>query len=187
MNLSESRGSIKIDANQVLHEVSPLLFGLFLEDINFACEGGLNANLVNNHSFDGLYINPQEALAALMAGASTVNPVHDRLRYWQISGGTLESAQNDPAAPKSWYGRIASSGQARLENLGHNGGLEQAWCFAGNDQDGHGHDCGQRWATAHDSRYAAPFSPLGGTAVADFRSHNCLRQACAYVRGHRHG
>lgn len=130
MNPSESRGSIKIDANQVLHEVSPLLFGLFLEDINFACEGGLNANLVNNHSFDGLYINPQEALAALMAGASTVNPVHDRLRYWQISGGTLESAQNDPAAPKSWYGRIASSGQARLENLGHNGGLEQADALA---------------------------------------------------------
>jgi alpha-N-arabinofuranosidase len=126
MNMSESRGSIKIDVNQVLHEVNPLLFGLFLEDINFACEGGLNANLVNNHSFDGLYLNPQEGLAALMGGAPTVTPVYDRLRYWHIRGGTLESVQNDPAAPKSWYGRIQSSGQARLENLGYNGGLEQS-------------------------------------------------------------
>ena len=28
--------------------VSPELYGIFLEDINYACDGGLNANLVNN-------------------------------------------------------------------------------------------------------------------------------------------
>lgn len=31
---------------------------------------------------------------------------------------------------RAGYGRIASSGQARLENLGHNGGLEQAGALA---------------------------------------------------------
>ena len=40
--------------NEATRGVSPTLFGLFLEDINFACDGGLNANLVNNHSFEGV-------------------------------------------------------------------------------------------------------------------------------------
>jgi alpha-L-arabinofuranosidase len=126
MHVPEPTVTIKADANQALHQVNPLLFGLFLEDINFACEGGLNANLVNNHSFDGVYLDPQAAFAALMGGGPPLTPVYDRLRYWQISGGTLESAQMEPAATKSWYGRVHSMGQARLENLGYNGGMERA-------------------------------------------------------------
>ena len=47
---------IKVDANNVVREVSDTLFGIFLEDINYACDGGLNANMVNNHSFDGIYM-----------------------------------------------------------------------------------------------------------------------------------
>ncbi len=126
MRVPQPTVAIKADANQALHPVNPLLFGLFLEDINFACEGGLNANLVNNHSFDGVYLDPQAAFAALMGGGPPLTPVSDPLRYWQISGGTLESSQVEPAAPKSRYGRVHSKGQARLENLGYNGGMEQA-------------------------------------------------------------
>ena len=125
MHVPGSTATIKADANQALHQVSPLLFGLFLEDINFACEGGLNANLVNNHSFDGVYLDPQAAFAALMAGAP-LSPVYDPLRNWQIHGGTLQSGQEDPAAPQSRYARVHSRGRARLENLGYNGGIEHA-------------------------------------------------------------
>jgi alpha-L-arabinofuranosidase len=117
--------TIRADATTALHDVSPLLFGIFLEDINFACEGGLNANLINNHSFDGVYLNPQDMMTLFTGGAPLV-PVYDRLRYWHTSEGTLESRQDDPASSKSWYGRVRSDGQTRLENLGYNGGIEHA-------------------------------------------------------------
>lgn len=122
MSMSESRVIIKADATTALHEVSLQLFGLFLEDINFACEGGLNANLVNNHSFDGVYLNPQVVASMFSSGDKAEASVYDRLRYWHISGGTLTSLHDDPASPKSWYGRVHSDRQARLENLGYNGG-----------------------------------------------------------------
>ena len=32
----------------------------FLEDIGFSVDGGLNANMVNNYSFDGVYLDRQE-------------------------------------------------------------------------------------------------------------------------------
>jgi len=46
---------LQVNPEKELHAVSDMLFGIFLEDINFTCDGGLNANLVNNHSFDGVY------------------------------------------------------------------------------------------------------------------------------------
>ena len=38
------------------HPVSDRLYGAFLEDINMSVDGGLNANVVNNYSFDGVYL-----------------------------------------------------------------------------------------------------------------------------------
>ncbi len=138
MSMSGSMFTITVDATKALHDVSPLLFGIFLEDINFACEGGLNANLVNNHSFDGVYLNPQDMMALFMGQGPPLTPAYDRLRYWHTSDGTLESRQDDPAAPNTWYGRLHSTGQARVENLGYNGGIEHAGepamsIVAGND------------------------------------------------------
>lgn len=129
--MSTTTFNITVDAGTALHEVSPMLFGLFLEDINFACEAGMNANLVNNHSFDGVYLPPTQNVIALFAsGGAGLEVVHDRLRYWHISDGVLTSAHEDPASPKSWYGRVQSNGQARLENRGYNGGIEHAGAYA---------------------------------------------------------
>lgn len=44
--------SLDIDASEQLHEISDLLFGIFFEDINFAADGGLYAELVQNRSFE---------------------------------------------------------------------------------------------------------------------------------------
>lgn len=49
--------SLNVISDRELHDVSNMLFGIFLEDINFACDGGLNANMVNNSSFDGIYLS----------------------------------------------------------------------------------------------------------------------------------
>ena len=43
---------LNIDKKQISHAVSPTLYGAFLEDISFAGDGGLVANLVNNGSFE---------------------------------------------------------------------------------------------------------------------------------------
>lgn len=40
------------DASKEIHEISDLLFGAFFEDINFAGDGGLYAEMVSNRSFE---------------------------------------------------------------------------------------------------------------------------------------
>ena len=47
---------IHLRAMPAAHKVSPLLYGIFLEDINFACDGGLCSNKIANHSFDGRFL-----------------------------------------------------------------------------------------------------------------------------------
>lgn len=44
--------AVKIDARRVGAPVSPLLHGIFFEDINYAADGGLYAELVQNRSFE---------------------------------------------------------------------------------------------------------------------------------------
>ncbi|WP_141841499.1 hypothetical protein [Humibacillus xanthopallidus] len=53
--------TVTVRAAEAHRPVSPLLFGLFYEDINLSGDGGLNANLVNNHSFEGVYVDPGTA------------------------------------------------------------------------------------------------------------------------------
>ncbi len=44
--------TIGINAAVRVHDISDLLFGIFLEDINFAADGGLYAEMVKNRSFE---------------------------------------------------------------------------------------------------------------------------------------
>ncbi|KPM49046.1 alpha-L-arabinofuranosidase [Jiulongibacter sediminis] len=41
-----------IDINNPIHEIQPTMYGIFFEDINFAADGGLYAELVKNRSFE---------------------------------------------------------------------------------------------------------------------------------------
>ena len=47
-----SKAVITVDGNAPGREVSDNMFGIFIEDINYACDGGLNANLIRNNSFE---------------------------------------------------------------------------------------------------------------------------------------
>ena len=53
---------LTVHPDAVLHEVSPTLYGIFIEDINCALDGGLYPELIKNRSFEneGLW-NPQHA------------------------------------------------------------------------------------------------------------------------------
>lgn len=44
--------ALNISSNDVGHKVSENLYGIFLEDISYACDGGLVSNMVNNNSFE---------------------------------------------------------------------------------------------------------------------------------------
>ncbi|MCM3634243.1 DUF1080 domain-containing protein [Paenibacillus camelliae] len=43
---------INVDADRPQHEISPTMFGLFYEDINYAADGGLYGELIHNRSFE---------------------------------------------------------------------------------------------------------------------------------------
>lgn len=92
------------------YAISNDLFGIFLEDINFACDGGLNANKVNNYSFDGAYRDMK-----------TNSEVFDYLRYWIVEYGQLISGFENPLSQNSRYGIIRSANKAVICNLGYNG------------------------------------------------------------------
>ena len=102
--------AVTVDAGRSLHRMSPNLYGIFFEDINFSADGGLNANMVNNFSFDGVYLDN-----------ASCRPVYDALRYWQHEGISLEAGKENPLSESSGYARIGCSGQGRLINLGYNG------------------------------------------------------------------
>lgn len=119
---------LEINANNEIREVSDTLFGIFLEDINFACDGGLNANMVNNHSFDAIYMDKKRVstVSMVMGITKKVMPKVDRLRYWKCSGGSIVSMHEDPVSDNSWYAKIRSDGKCQLENMGYNGGKKYA-------------------------------------------------------------
>ena len=48
----EATATLTVDASAEGVELSPLLYGVFFEDINFAADGGLYAELVQNRSFE---------------------------------------------------------------------------------------------------------------------------------------
>ncbi len=59
---SAGADTLAIDPDAVLHEVSPTLYGIFIEDINCAVDGGLYAELIRNRSFENENLwNPQHA------------------------------------------------------------------------------------------------------------------------------
>ena len=49
---SNSHYTLNVDAADEVHEISDLLYGIFIEDINFAADGGLYAELIQNRSFE---------------------------------------------------------------------------------------------------------------------------------------
>ena len=106
---------LRLRTGQATTPISQTLYGLFLEDINFGCDGGLNANLVNNHSFEGFYLTngtlpyapldlipdgARERFAAMAPEDLPLPPTTpagrrlDRLRHWSFDGGRLESSRS---------------------------------------------------------------------------------------------
>lgn len=96
-------------------EVSKHLYGLFFEDINQAADGGLNAEMVINNSFEFEYFAYDNFNAA-----SPVQLRKQKAAYWDISGAgphyISESGGIAPTNPS--YLVLCVGGIYRLENPG---------------------------------------------------------------------
>ena len=87
---------VAADAKQTA--ISDHLYGAFIEDISYACDGGLVSNLVNNDSFE-------------YASAPTTGWVADGLEL--TTEGNLPLNKNNPT-----YAKVTVNGKGSLTNLG---------------------------------------------------------------------
>lgn len=87
---------VAADAKQTA--ISDHLYGAFIEDISYACDGGLVSNLVNNDSFE-------------YASAPTTGWVADGLEL--TTEGDLPLNKNNPT-----YAKVTVDGKGSLTNLG---------------------------------------------------------------------
>ena len=98
---------LHIDAANGVHEISDLLFGVFFEDINFAADGGLYAEMVANRSFE---------FTSLAAGDQLYHyrPVGDALLEVRINAPDALNANNPN------YLKLTNPGEAEagVENTG---------------------------------------------------------------------
>ena len=99
---------LTVNVEEEIHDISDLLFGVFFEDINFAGDGGLYAEMVANRSFE---------FTTLAAG--------DQLYRWQTVGGAdAQVAVGDAAGGlnenNTNYLVLANAGEAPagIENTG---------------------------------------------------------------------
>lgn len=111
------------------YPVSCNLYGAFLEDINFTCDGGLNANKVVNASFDGLYYDK-----------ATGKALPDPLRFWKFEGTEGESIAAGQISPNSRFLSFYVKEAAGLCNLGYNGHDQYAGKAAMSIEEGHGYE-----------------------------------------------
>ena len=107
--------TLTVDANEVLHAVSPTLYGIFIEDINCAVDGGLYPELVKNRSFENENLwNPQHA--DHWEGWS--------VRKWENAKVTLENENGiHPNNPTYLHAALEADGYARILNQGFGGNL----------------------------------------------------------------
>lgn len=90
-----SENSLKLSINNVAKKITPNMVGLFFEDINFAADGGLYAEMIENRSFE-----------AIKSKGETRNYVlqEDNLYAWNSLNGksqNLEISTNMPLNPEN--------------------------------------------------------------------------------------
>jgi len=91
--------SIRVDLTAQGTPISPVLYGIFFEEINHAGDGGLYAELVRNRSFEDAQ-EPQGWLLVDESGSSRLaidtsqplNPQNPHYLRWEISEGTKRAS-----------------------------------------------------------------------------------------------
>ncbi|MBE5888392.1 MAG: hypothetical protein E7283_06090 [Lachnospiraceae bacterium] len=81
---------LNVDASNQLHNVSDLLMGIFIEDINFAADGGLYAEKIVNRSFEFTEIARDDQ----MYGWKTIGAIDAKVTVNDVKGALNENNTN---------------------------------------------------------------------------------------------
>ncbi len=108
-----SNFSLGINAAVKVHDISDLLYGIFIEDINFAADGGLYAEMVKNRSFEFTsYADGDEKHGWLDVGEVTAN-----VKKNDSDGGLNDNNRNYMVIENT------SDKEAGIENIGFLDGI----------------------------------------------------------------
>lgn len=99
--LSAQTNEMKVNVSKPGAQIQPAMYGIFIEDINFAADGGLYAELVKNRSFE-------------FPG--------NRLQGWSV-GGCLEVRDDGPFDRNPHYVRLAYPGHPQKKTAMENKGF----------------------------------------------------------------
>ena len=130
---NEPKDSITVNVAEKRAEIAPSMYGIFIEDINHGCDGGLVAEMIENKSFEDLempegYHAEGDVLYAPLqyhhikgTMVQTSHPwTSDPVPGWTLEGsGSMAMTKDDPcfeSAPNSL--RVSVDGQAVLSNDG---------------------------------------------------------------------
>ena len=100
-SLSAQTLQMKVNVNKPGAEIQPTMYGIFIEDINFAADGGLYAELVKNRSFE-------------FPG--------NRLQGWSV-GGRVELKDDGPFERNPHYLRLRYPGHPQKHTAIENNGF----------------------------------------------------------------
>ncbi len=104
--------SVTVALDQPGTKISPDLFGIFFEDINYAADGGLYAELVQNRSFEY---------------SAADRPGWNSLTAWQeVGNGTVEVRSDEPLHPNNPHYAVLTGADVGLKNVGFDGIALQA-------------------------------------------------------------
>ncbi|MBR3767782.1 MAG: hypothetical protein IKL10_06040 [Clostridia bacterium] len=104
---------LNIDPEDEIHDISELLFGIFFEDINFAADGGLYAEMVANRSFEYTELAENDELY----GWSTVGEAGNKVIKNDSENYLNENNKNFLAIKNN------TDGKAGIENRGFLDGM----------------------------------------------------------------
>ncbi len=106
--LSQPPKILKLDATHPIADVQPTMWGIFFEDINFAADGGLYAELVKNRSFE---------FAIPMTGWKENNKVKEAGSLLLLNRNEVSQASN----PRFVRATVKNAGNYGITNEGFRG------------------------------------------------------------------
>jgi alpha-L-arabinofuranosidase/regulation of enolase protein 1 (concanavalin A-like superfamily) len=120
--VDDSVATLSIDGDGTGPAISDDMFGIFYEDINYAADGGLYAELVRNRSFEFNNVD---------------NAAWNGLTGWQLRGGATATVVDDArrlnANNRNYLRLVAPTAGGGVRNLGWNAGvaIEQGATYEG--------------------------------------------------------
>src|SRR5512133_2858026 len=96
--LAAAQTKLEVDLSKPGPEISPDMYGVFFEDINFGADGGLYAELIKNRSFEfpesmmGWNPLPESTGSGSVGVRSEAGLSPKNAQYLRVSAGTAKTA-----------------------------------------------------------------------------------------------